>query len=515
MQSQPPRSIPFAELSQFALDPASVRAMSASFCYRKHVVVLGHLTRDTATATVGMLHPEDGDLVRVVAQALGRPVRPVRLNEFEILKALDIGFGRAEADTSHGERVALKATPDVSFAAGQSAPGIVSQLLGHAVAVGASDIHIECYESDIDVRLRIDGVLHQLGTPISLANIDEVTARIKILSNLNIAERRIAQDGRLMAVFESAEGKRPIDFRVSVVPGPFGEDTVMRILDSRPLVGLDSLGFPPAMLEALRAVTSNPEGLFIVTGPTGSGKTTTLYSVLAELNSGTEKILTAEDPVEYHFNKVNQKQVSAQMSFADYGRAFMRQDPDIIMIGEIRDEETADIAIRAAQTGHLVLSTLHTNGSIGTIPRLGTLGVQPGLVADTLLGALSQRLVRRVCASCSTQVEPNAAELDLMRRLGRLFPVVRGAGCAACHQTGYRGRLGIYELFLVDDAIADLISRSTPAFEIRRHARSRGMRSLFDDAFEKLEAGLTTLDEVKLRVPHRMVLEATGEGPGE
>ncbi|MBL8740708.1 MAG: type II/IV secretion system protein, partial [Myxococcales bacterium] len=474
----PTRPSDFAELAQFQVHPASVRLLSQSFCQKRHVVVLGVVSETDTHATVGMLHPGDHALRELVEQVLGRQVRGVRLNDFEIQKAIAIGFGKNPDGGKGGEREPIVPVGDLSFAPNQSAPDIVNALLGHAVLVGASDIHVECYEGDVDVRLRIDGELHQLGTPISRANIDEITARLKILADLNIAERREAQDGRIMASYAAPDGTRPIDFRTSIVPGPFGEDTVMRILDSKPLTGLDKLGFAPDTLAELRALTQNPEGLIFVTGPTGSGKTTTLYSALAEINTPSNKLLTVEDPIEYHFPKANQKQVSAKMGFADYARAFMRQDPDIMLIGEIRDEETASIAVRAAQTGHLVLTTLHTNSSIGTVPRMTVLGIDQGLIADTMLGSLSQRLVRRVCSACT---EPKAAspfELDIMEKLGRELALVHGRGCDACRGTGYRGRVGLYELFVVDDVIADAISRGATALELRRAARAKGMRSL-------------------------------------
>ncbi len=505
----PTRPSDFAELAQFQVHPASVRLLSQSFCEKRHVVVLGVVADDGAPVTVGMLHPGDQQLRELVEQVLARQVRGVRLNDFEIQKAIAIGFGKLSPGEKQSERTLLTPVTDFSFAPKQNVPEIVAALLGHAVAVGASDIHVECYEGDVDVRLRIDGELHQLGTPISLANIDEVTARLKILADLNIAERREAQDGRIMASYAAPDGARPIDFRTSIVPGPFGEDTVMRILDSKPLTGLDQLGFPVDTLAQFRALTQNPEGLVFVTGPTGSGKTTTLYSALAEINTPANKLLTVEDPIEYHFAKANQKQVSAKMGFADYARAFMRQDPDIMLIGEIRDEETASIAVRAAQTGHLVLTTLHTNGSVGTVPRMGVLGIDPGLLADTMLGALSQRLVRRVCAQCAEPASPSAFESEIMAKLGETIALVRGRGCDHCRGTGYRGRLGLYELFVVNDVTADAISRGATALELRRQARASGMRSLFDDGLDKIRAGLTTFDEVRLRVPHKMIIETT------
>ncbi len=507
----------FAELAQFTVDPRSVRLLPPAFCSKRLVVVLGKVDpASDAKVTVGMLEPRDRELVSLVQQALSRHVVPVRLNEYEIRRALDIGFSRQLATEVHGERIPLHAVDRIAFTPGREVPAIVSDLLGHAVHAGASDIHIECYEGDVDVRLRIDGVLHQLGTAVSIENIDEVTARLKILAELDIAERRMAQDGRIMAVFDDGRGgKRRVDFRVSVVPGPFGEDTVLRILDGKPLVGLADLGFEADTLERFQFLVRNPEGLVFVTGPTGSGKTTTLYSALAEINSESNKVLTVEDPIEYHFPKANQKQVGTKMSFADYARSFMRQDPDIMLIGEIRDEETADIAVRAAQTGHLVLSTLHTNGSVGTIARLGVLGVHPGLVADTMLGALSQRLVRRVCRACAEPDVPSDFARWMFEKLGEEIPLIRGRGCPSCLNTGFKGRVGIYELFVVDEPAADLVARSAPAFEIRRFARSRGMRSLFEDGIRKIKLGLTTLDEVRSRVPHRMVTEALEGVSGE
>ncbi|MBK8943526.1 MAG: type II/IV secretion system protein [Polyangiaceae bacterium] len=508
----------FAELSQFQIDPSSVRLLNAAFCRRRHVVVLGVVDpRTSGPVTVGMLHPEDVELVVMVQRVLARPVRPVRLNDFEIDKALDVGFGEAEAEQGGKghERLPIRSGATLTFKPDAPVPSLVSELLGHAVAVGASDLHIECYEEDVDVRLRKDGELVQIGTSVSRGNVEEVVARLKVLAEMNLAERREAQDGRIMTTYEDGTGSRPIDFRVSVVPGPFGEDAVLRVLDSRPLVGLDRLGFPADVLARFRTLARSPEGILFVTGPTGSGKTTTLYSTLAEITDASSKILTVEDPIELQFAKVNQKQVGPKMGFADYARAFMRQDPDILLIGEIRDEETADIAIRAAQTGHLVLTTLHTNGSVGTVSRLRVLGIDPGLVADTMLGALSQRLIRRVCAACVEPRDATEGERALLDHLKVTVQLVRGRGCEACGQTGYRGRVGLYELFHVDTETADRITREVSSLELRRFARSRGMRTLFDDALEKLEAGVTTLEEIRARLPHRILLEAIEDASGE
>ena len=265
--------------------------------------------------------------------------------------------------------------------------------------IGASDIHFESYEDDIDVRVRVDGILHHLNTALSRENIAPLVSRLKILAGLDIAERRVAQDGRVNAVLEEGAKKRNIDFRVSIVPGPFGEDAVLRILDSaKPLLGLDDLGFAREELARLESLITNPEGMLLVTGPTGSGKTTTLYAAINQINTINNKILTVEDPIEYLFPKVNQKQVSDQMGFAAYARSFMRQNPDIILIGEIRDEETAQAALRAAQTGHLVLSTLHTGDAVRTVSRLRTLGLD-----STSLQARSSGRSRSACSAASAR----------------------------------------------------------------------------------------------------------------
>jgi general secretion pathway protein E/type IV pilus assembly protein PilB len=437
-------------------------------------------------------------------------VRAVQLNAFEIHKALEAGFllppsGREPV------RLTLKPPKELSFEPNTPAATILSEVLARGVQIGASDIHFESYENDIDVRVRVDGILHHLNTALSRENIAAVVSRLKILAGLDIAERRVAQDGRVNAVLEDGTKKRNIDFRVSVVPGPFGEDAVLRILDSaKPLLGLDDLGFAREELARLESLITNPEGMLLVTGPTGSGKTTTLYAAINQINTINNKILTVEDPIEYLFPKVNQKQVSDQMGFAAYARSFMRQNPDIILIGEIRDEETAEAALRAAQTGHLVLSTLHTGDAVRTVSRLRTLGLESGLVASTLLGAISQRLLRRLCPACRREAP---ASLDERRRLC-LKDGERGffaaGGCAECGGDGYRGRIGAYELFVLDEELAELIADETPAHRIRQRALEKGMRSLLDDALDKAQAGSTTLAEILRVVPYRII--ATDRG---
>ena len=247
--------------------------------------------------------------------------------------------------------------------------------------------------------------------------------------------------------------------------------------------------------------------MVLVSGPTGSGKTTTLYSALAAINKEHNKVLTAEDPIEYAFPKTNQKQVTSTMSFADYARAFLRQDPDIMLIGEIRDEETAHTTMKAVQSGHLVLSTVHTGDASGVIGRLNVFGIDPNLIADNLLGSLSQRLVRRLCTKCGEVVEPDAFAKRVFTAIDREFPVSRASGCEACRQTGYKGRTGVFELMVVDDTIRDLINRQAPTLQIRRQARERGMRTLFEDALDKVQAGVTSFEEVRRVVPYRAIRE--------
>ena len=496
----------FVELLHFEVDPRSVRLLKYEYCLEHDVVVLGVVDpRGQEPVTVGMLEPARRSLVAELESALRRPVRPVRLNGYEIRKALDEGYGLENADRSRGT-LDLRPVRGFSFDRDGDVPELLDQVLGRAVQLGASDVHIETYEEDVDVRYRIDGLLQQVATPLSRGNIQAVITRLKVLADLDIAERRRAQDGRIQAIYRENKVERPVDFRLSIVPGPFGEDAVLRLLDSSaPLLGLDTLGLADDQLATLERLITNPEGLVLVTGPTGSGKTTTLYAAIHHINSPENKILTVEDPIEYHFPKTNQKQVSGQMGFADYARAFMRQNPDVILIGEIRDEDTASAAIRAAQTGHLVLSTLHTNDAVRTISRLHTLGVDSGMIAGCMLGAVSQRLARKLCLHCREEAVPTPAEF---RKLGlasgdaRFF---RARGCDACGGKGYKGRVGLYELFVLDAELADLVSEGAPIHRIRAAAVEKGMRTLREDALEKARAGITSLEEILRTVPYRIL----------
>jgi type IV pilus assembly protein PilB len=374
---------------------------------------------------------------------------------------------------------------------------LVNSLIADAVRKGASDIHIEPYEKTLRVRFRIDGTLYEMMAP-PFKYKAAIISRLKIMSELDIAERRVPQDGRIKIKVLN----RTIDLRVSTLPTIFGEKIVMRILDKTNLnVDLEKLGFEPqAFAEFTRAI-ANPYGMVLVTGPTGSGKTTTLYSALTKINTPEVNVMTAEDPVEYNLEGINQVLVndSVGLSFSAALKAFLRQDPNIIMVGEIRDIDTGSIATKAALTGHLVLSTLHTNDAPSAIGRLIDMGIEPFLVASSVNLILAQRLVRKVCQNCKRQVEPHPEvlrELGLSTEEAAEYPWIEGAGCVDCNNTGYKGRQGVYEVMVLTPSLRDLILDRASATALKRQALSEGMRSLRLDALSKLKKGMTTAEEV-------------------
>lgn len=375
---------------------------------------------------------------------------------------------------------------------------LVNMFITRAVEGRASDIHIEPFEDELKVRYRIDGVLHDIeSTPKRLQA--AIVSRIKIMAKLNIAERRLPQDGRIRLKVADSE----IDLRVSTIPVLYGESVVMRILRKEGIViDLDVLGFPPHTLKIFNQLINKPNGIFLVTGPTGSGKSTTLYGALDKINTPDKKIITVEDPVEYQLKGVNQIQVKTQigLNFANTLRHIVRQDPDIIMIGEIRDLETAEIAIQSALTGHLVFSTLHTNDAPSAVTRLLDMGVENFLLSSTIRGILAQRLVRVICPSCKEK-DASAADKEELRLFGidEAASLYRGRGCEQCAFTGYFGRSGIFELLVVDDDIRKLILKNADSNQIREAAKRNGMRTLLEDGAEKVREGVTTLSEV-LRV---------------
>ncbi|MEM0967445.1 MAG: ATPase, T2SS/T4P/T4SS family [Verrucomicrobiota bacterium] len=373
----------------------------------------------------------------------------------------------------------------------------VNLVLQQAIKDKASDIHFEPFEDQFRIRYRIDGALYEMSPPPKKLAIP-VISRIKVVANLNIAEKRIPQDGRIKMTIAG----RPVDLRVSTLPTQFGESVVLRVLDKSVVnLDLESLSLPDDILENIRYTVRLPNGIFIVTGPTGSGKTTTLYSALREINKIDTKILTAEDPIEYEIDGIMQVAVNHQvgLDFAKALRSFLRQDPDKIMVGEIRDIETAQIAVQASLTGHVVLSTLHTNDSAGAVTRLVDMGLEPFLISSSLEAVLAQRLVRRICRHCRQEYEPDSEMID---HLG-VDPLevgdksfFFGSGCPQCNDTGYAGRIGLFEMIMVTDPLRELINKRSPTLVVRQKALEQGMRSLREDGLRAIFDGLTTIEEV-------------------
>ncbi|MDP2920842.1 MAG: type II secretion system ATPase GspE [Candidatus Omnitrophota bacterium] len=377
---------------------------------------------------------------------------------------------------------------------------LVNMVIEEALKRRASDIHVEPLENKFRIRYRIDGVLHEIpGPPKRLQG--SIISRLKIMAGMDIAEKRLPQDGRIKINLE----KKELDLRVSTLPAMHGESVVMRILDkSSFMVGLEDMGFLPENKKDYEKLINLPNGMILVTGPTGSGKTTTLYATLSHINQKDRKVITIEDPVEYQLDGINQVQVKPQinLTFASGLRSMLRQAPDIIMVGEIRDFETAEIAVQSALTGHLILSTLHTNDAAGAVTRLVDMGIKPYLVASTVQGVLAQRLVRTICSSCREAYKPGEleiTELSLTPEKLKGFELYRGKGCSACNDTGYKGRMGVFELLVMDDAIREMVIENAPSTEICKKAIQSGMRTLKQDGIEKVRLGYTTIEEV-LRV---------------
>jgi type IV pilus assembly protein PilB len=392
---------------------------------------------------------------------------------------------------------------------GSGIPKFLDYLLYEGIRRLSSDIHIECYENRVDIKLRIDGVLHNLADTkfITPANVRSLVAKIKVDAKLDIAEQRRPQDG----VIRKHVGGQIVDFRVAICPSLWGENAVMRILNqTQKMPKLDEMGFSTAKLEKFRRLIQNPQGFIIMTGPTGSGKTTTLYAILQELMQFNLKIVTVEDPIEYAIGGIQQSQANVDIgnTFDRYLRSFMRCDPDVILVGEIRDPETAQMATRAALTGHLVLSTLHVNDSISTVRRLIDLGVEANLVSQTLLGVISQRLTRRSCSHC---LHPYKPEPELM---AEFFPegapgdlrFVRGTGCSSCDHSGYAGRLALVEFWAPEEPERILIDVGSDVASLRKEAIKGGMEMLVADALDKIARGLTTMEEVRKVVPFTQIV---------
>ncbi|HPQ81231.1 MAG TPA: type II secretion system ATPase GspE [bacterium] len=468
------------------------------------------LRREGSSVLVAIADPTNFFALDDLRMLYGCDIRPVIASSYEIVNAINAVYNKstgagdeAMEELREGDEIADDFNEPVDLLdADDDAPIIrlVNTLLFRAVKQKASDIHIEPFERELQIRFRINGILYDVMAPPKRAQ-NAIISRVKIMSQLNIAEKRMPQDGRIRIKIAGKD----IDIRVSTIPTAHGESVVMRLLDaSKVLLDLDTLGFSRKNLDTFKKLLEHHNGIILVTGPTGSGKTTTLYSALSRLNTNEVKIITVEDPVEYQLHGVNQMQVNPKidLTFASGLRAFLRQDPDIIMVGEIRDHETAEIAIQASLTGHLVLSTPHTNDAPSSITRLIDMGVEPFLVASSVLGIAAQRLLRTVCHDCARKYTPEEAEIE---QIGLTLADLKGkqifrpVGCPNCMETGYAGRAGIHEILMVSDAVRAELMKGSDASTIKKVAIAEGMKTLREDAAAKVVTGATTIAEV-LRV---------------
>ncbi len=502
--------LPYVELGSLEIDPEVVKMVPQHLAHRHKVLAIEKTRKKLKLAIADPLNVVAFDDVRLVT---GLELEPVVASEEDIMAAIgrhytggiDLEEAMRQAVTEDLE-IPEDKSEDLSVeklrTLTEEAPVVrlVNLIIGQSIGDGSSDIHIEPHRRSVQVRYRIDGLLHDVMTPPKALQA-AIVSRIKIMANLDIAERRLPQDGRIHVAIENKE----YDLRVSTLPTIFGEKVVMRILDqSSTRLGLHKLGFTPAMLEVWEAMASKPYGMILVSGPTGSGKTTTLYSTLHKINTTDKNIMTVEDPVEYQLPRVNQVQVNpkAGLTFANGLRSFLRQDPDIIMVGEIRDKETAEIAIQASLTGHLVLSTIHTNDAPSATTRLVDMGVEPFLISSSVIGVLAQRLARTICAHCKEAYTPPVEalhRLGLKPEQGEEIVFYRGKGCDRCKGSGYKGRLGIFELMPLSEPIRDLVLKGGSAAQVRDQAVAEGMKTMADDGILKVLEGVTTIDEL-LRV---------------
>lgn len=494
------------DLSNHVIDPDVVQTMTPETVRQYKVIPI---SKHEGTIVIATSDPSDIETIDAIRYILKKDVEAVVAPAEQISQMIDHYYGSLEqnvdafmreigADGEDIEAQLAKATEGAGNVE-DDAPIIklVSLIIVEAIKMKASDIHLEPMEKKYRVRYRIDGVLQEMESPPKYLQAN-ITSRLKIMAKLDISEKRVPQDGRIQL---KVEGK-DIDLRVSTIPTTHGESIVMRILD-RASIQLDipKLGFFSDDQELVNKIINLPDGIFLVTGPTGSGKSTSLYAFLNSINSPHRKIITVEDPVEYQLSGINQVQVVAQigMTFAKALRAMLRQAPNIVMVGEIRDLETAEIAINAALTGHLVFSTLHTNDAPGAVTRLIDMGIKPFLVASSVRAVMAQRLVRRICKNCAVPAEPDPELLQVMgldEEFVKNSKLMKGRGCAECGGKGYKGRMGIYEIFMVTTEIQNLIYERVPSSVIKEAARKAGMRTLREDGVRKAAAGMTTLEEV-------------------
>ncbi len=512
--------VPSINLAYFEVDPNVIKLVPIETAMKYQVLPL---SRVGSSLTLAMADPTNVFAMDDIKFMTGFNIEPVVASETAITDAIKKHYGSIEdverkkeieelvsfIDEGQTESVELEAEDESTLnlaqleRAAEEAPVIklVNYILTDAVKRGASDIHMEPYEKEYRVRYRIDGLLQTImNPPVKLR--DAIISRVKIMAKLDISEKRLPQDGRIMIKMMHNGRKKQLDFRVSVLPTLHGEKIVMRLLDKENLrLDMTKLGFEPESLEKFQKAIFKPYGMVLVTGPTGSGKTNTLYSSIAQLNKADTNIITAEDPVEFQLPGINQVQMKEQigLNFAAALRSFLRQDPNIILVGEIRDFETAEIAIKAALTGHLVLSTLHTNDAPATISRLMNMGIEPFLVATSVHLICAQRLVRRICTECRVEdpVSPQVLiDAGFTPEEVKTVKVYKGQGCSACGNKGYRGRVGLYEVLEVTDEMRELILVGASALELRKKAIEQGMISLRRSGLTKVAAGQTTLEEV-------------------
>ncbi len=501
-----------SHIDEHALDNSLLAKVPINYAKKNRLLPIGV---EDGSVTVAVADPANYEPLDDLHVLFGMPVSPVvvpaQVLDEAINRAYDQATNTSAADLMidlEEERLDVVASelaqePRDLLESDDAAPIIklVNGLLSQAVKDRASDIHVECFESDLVVRFRVDGMLYDVLSPPKRFQ-SAITSRVKVMAGLDIAEKRLPQDGRIRVKIAG----RDVDIRVSTIPTAFGERIVLRLLDRAQAlvdVDLDRLGFSGENLRRLDRLIRQTHGIILATGPTGSGKTTTLYACLSRINSPEKNIITIEDPIEYQLRGVGQMQVNPkiELTFASGLRSILRQDPDVIMVGEVRDTETAEIAIQAALTGHLVFSTLHTNDSFGAVTRLVDMGVEPFLVSSSILAVLAQRLVRRLCPTCREEYHPSATELA---RIGvadadSSRTIYRAKGCRACRNTGYRGRMAVQELMVMDDEIRALVMRNADAAMIRRQCTAAGMKLLRQDGADRVLAGETSIEEL-LRV---------------
>jgi len=508
--------VPSINLKFYEVDPAVIKLVPQETAIRYQIVPL---SRVGSTLTIAMTDPTNVFAMDDIKFMTGFNVEPVVASETAISEAIHKFYGDIESVEEldkvmkdlAGDDAALELTGEDAEnmdleeleKAAEEAPIIklCNLILTDAVKRGASDIHIEPYEKEFRVRFRIDGVLQNIMAPPMKLR-DAITSRVKIMSKLDISEKRLPQDGRIMIKYSKDGKKKELDFRVSTVPTLFGEKIVLRLLDKENLrLDMTKLGFESESLQKFERAILKPYGMVLVTGPTGSGKTNTLYSSVARLNTPETNIMTAEDPVEFQLPGINQVQMKEQigLNFASALRAFLRQDPNIILVGEIRDFETAEIGVKAALTGHLVLSTLHTNDAPSTISRLMNMGIEPFLVATSVNLICAQRLVRRICTGCKEplHIQPQALmDAGFSAEEADKVVIQHGRGCGTCNNTGYKGRVGLYEVMEINDDVRELILVGASALELKKKAIDGGMITLRRSGLQKAAAGLTTIEEV-------------------